>query len=34
MDLDEIAALNMIGEGGPVYSLEDDEPDEEDKANK
>ncbi len=22
-DLDEIASLNMIGEGGPVYSVED-----------
>ena len=34
MDLDEIAALNMIGEGGPVYSLEEDGPDEEDRKNK
>ena len=29
MDLDEIAALNMIGEGGPVYSLDEESENEE-----
>ena len=29
-DLDVIASLNMIGEGGPVYNLEEDKEDKKD----